>query len=72
MPTRQFMLPVEKFPVTVKLLSAKDGSVVWSVTVQLMDRGTLEAVRVPSFRGSVHWPVRGRVEYGDGTVEEDR
>lgn len=68
MPTKLAMLPPEKFPVTIRLIS-RTGEELWKQVLPQPDSGVLEAVKVPGFGGTEHVPVRAIIEYGDGTWE---
>lgn len=58
------MLRYDLFPITMRFLSGRDGSVVWSRTIARPDG--LALVEIPSFRNSAHWPVTCEIEFADG------
>lgn len=59
--------PLDKFPITIRLLSGKTGAVVWSRTVTLDEARTRAKVEIPSFTGTEHYPVLAEIVYADGT-----
>jgi hypothetical protein len=70
-PTKIYDFPRGKFPITLRIFSGKDGSEIWMTTVPApTDARYRLAVSIPHYAGTEHHPVRVRMEYGDGTIED--
>ena len=68
-PTVRQDLAASKFPLTIKLHSGKTDEVLWSHVVTLDKARQLAKVEIPCYAGTEHYPVRAKIEYGDGTTE---
>lgn len=65
-PTALFRdLPRKKFPVHLEFISMATGQTVWDTTIT----ETGGAVQIPPLADE-HGPVRSRVTFGDGEVQE--
>jgi hypothetical protein len=59
-------LSAESFPLTIY---SRTGELIWSKTVERPKHPTdLEAVGIPGYAGTEHYPVRVEIEYADGTT----
>ena len=65
-PTAHHNYPPEKFPITMCLRSGKTDKVVWSRKVTLDEAHQLAQIKIPSFAGTEHFPVRSEIIYADG------
>jgi hypothetical protein len=62
-------MSLNKFPLTIELISGTTGEVVWSRTVTADEARGLAKIEIPSFAASAHYPVRVEITYADGTTE---
>ena len=60
----------EKFPLTIQLYSNGTGELVWSRTVTLEEARAVAKIEIPSYLGTVHYPVRAEITCADGTCTD--
>jgi hypothetical protein len=67
-PTARHDFAPDKFPITLRLYSAKTDEMVWSRTVTLDEARSLVKVEIPSYKDTEHYPVRAEITFADGTT----
>jgi len=65
------LLPRSKYPLTIDFLHPVTRAIVHSIRVEAPADGTLEPVYIPPVALQVGHPVRVRVTFADGTVEDE-
>jgi hypothetical protein len=65
-PTARHDFSPDKFPITLRLYSAKTGEMVWSRMVTLDEARALTKVEIPSYKDTEHYPVRAEITFADG------
>jgi len=65
LPVARHDLPQDCFPFVVQALSTRDGTVVWERTIK-----RAENVYIPPLAKQIGCPVKIRLIWPDGTVEE--
>lgn len=69
-PASLHLLRPEMFPITIRIISGKDGSELWSRTIERPPSGVLDAIEIPGYGHTDHAPVRVAITFADGSEEE--
>jgi hypothetical protein len=68
-PAARHDLSLDKYPVTLRLISGTTGAIIWEHVVTAEEARSFARVEIPSFAGTEHYPVRAEITYADGTTD---